>query len=215
MTSRFKVDQHERPRFERRAKEIRLHALLEGWARDSVVDEIVRQLPLVSLLEAHRYAHGWTRREVSLAIDCYYGNAGLMAPQVTPSEICGWEHGRHLPGQERQRCLCWIYRTRPDRLGFGCDYSAIGARDHVNAQLLILNSSDDADQQAQCLSVPLASAGTIGVRVGEHDRILSVRWCSVPGVDPELEVEVSSGSCDGRSVIRLGGVSAAVVPNEG
>jgi hypothetical protein len=58
-----------------------------------------------------------------MALDALYERDGLMAPHIAPSEICGWEHGRHLPSTERQDYLCRVYRTRPDRLGFGADYS--------------------------------------------------------------------------------------------
>jgi hypothetical protein len=33
------------------------------------------------------------------------------------------ERGRHKPAAEHQRYLTRIYRTRPDRLGFGEDHS--------------------------------------------------------------------------------------------
>jgi hypothetical protein len=112
-----------RRKFEADAKRIRIHGFLKGCTRDEIVDEIMKQVPIVTLLEAHRFANGWTRRELSIAVDFYYSQSGFMAPELTSAAVCSWEHGGHLPSRERQDVLCWVYRTRPDRLGFGVDYS--------------------------------------------------------------------------------------------
>ena len=85
---------------------------------------MLRQLPDVTPLEAHRFAHGWTREELSQAVDLLYVTDGLEAPQLTPAEVCRWEHGQRRPSDERREYLCRVYRTRPDRLGFGSDHSA-------------------------------------------------------------------------------------------
>ncbi len=118
------LDRAMRRALEDGAKQLRLQGQLEGWPRDRVVDEILRQLPEITPLEAHRFAAGWTRQELSRALDALYEADGLMPPGISVSEICRWEHGQCLPNAERQEYLTRLYRTRPDRLGFGRDYSS-------------------------------------------------------------------------------------------
>ena len=111
------MDRATRRALEERAKQLRLRGRLEGWPQDRIVDEILTQLPAISPLEAHRLAVGWTRRQLARALDALYEADGLMAPQISVSEICRWEHGRHQPNWERQEYLTRLYRTRPDRSG--------------------------------------------------------------------------------------------------
>src|SRR2546421_224375 len=95
----------------------------QGWSRDRIVDEILRRLRKITLLEAHRFANGWTRQDVTRALDHYYERAGLQPPRIALTEVCRWEHGQHVPNPERQEYLCRVYRTRPDRLGVGRGFS--------------------------------------------------------------------------------------------
>lgn len=74
-------------------------------------------------LEAWRLAHGWSRTEVSARLDALYLGDGLAPPSITSAELCRWEHGQRRPNDERVEYLCRLYATRPDRLGFGIDYS--------------------------------------------------------------------------------------------
>src|SRR4029453_16361679 len=70
-----------------------------------------------------RLAHGWSRTEVSARLDALYVADGLAAPRISSAELCRWEHGQRRPSDERIEYLCRLYSTRPDRLGFGMDYS--------------------------------------------------------------------------------------------
>jgi hypothetical protein len=112
---------------EEQAKQIRLRGQLAGWPAARIAAEIVGQLPEMLYLEAHRLATGWTREQLSMALDALYERDGLQAPRVSAAEICGWEHGRHRPNGERQDYLARLYKTRPDRLGFGQDHSRTAA----------------------------------------------------------------------------------------
>ena len=75
-------------------------------------------------LEAWRFANGWSRTELSVRLDALYEADGLAAPHLTSAELCRWEHGQRRPNDERIEYLCRLYGTRPDRLGFGIDYSS-------------------------------------------------------------------------------------------
>jgi transcriptional regulator with XRE-family HTH domain len=117
------VDHIEGRSLERIARQIRTEGQLSGWCRERIVDEMLARLPGLQKLEAHRLAEGWTRREMSDGIDLLYLHDGLEPPNLRTSEISNWERGRRLPNPERQEYLCRLYRTRPDRLGFGKDFT--------------------------------------------------------------------------------------------
>ncbi|MBB4950195.1 hypothetical protein F4556_005730 [Kitasatospora gansuensis] len=122
-TSIARVDRTTRRRSERTAREIRLRGIREGSPRAEVVDRILVALPEVHPLEAHRWSHGWDRAELSTRIDLEYVTDGLHPPALSDTEICRWEHGQRRPSEERIDYLCRVYETRPDRLGYGRDYS--------------------------------------------------------------------------------------------
>ena len=113
------ISHRRRVDMQRRAREIRVRGQQASLSYERIVDEILRELPDMLQLEAYRFAHGWSRPQVSHGMDELYRRDGLIPPQLRPSEICRWEHGRHLPNSERQDFLARLYRTRPDRLGFG------------------------------------------------------------------------------------------------
>jgi hypothetical protein len=112
-----------RREIERRAKAIALEGQVHGRPPAEVADAIVAELPEVLPLEAYRYARGWTRVDLSQAIDMLYEQDGLRPPGTALELICNWEHGRAKPSPERLDYLCRVYETRPDRLGFGRDYA--------------------------------------------------------------------------------------------
>jgi transcriptional regulator with XRE-family HTH domain len=107
----------------RQAHEVRHRCLRDGLAPDGIVEVICRELPEMHALEAWRLAHGWSRAEESARLDALYIADGLAPPRITSAELCRYEHGQRRPSDERIEYLCRLYATRPDRLGFGMDYS--------------------------------------------------------------------------------------------
>src|SRR5919201_1775821 len=107
----------------RQATEIRHRSLRDGLAPEAIAEVICQQSPQMFALEAWRLAHGWSRTEVSARLDALYEADGLAPPHISAAELCRWEHGQRRPSDERIEYLCRLYRTRPDRLGFGIDYS--------------------------------------------------------------------------------------------
>ncbi|MEU8136562.1 helix-turn-helix domain-containing protein [Streptodolium elevatio] len=112
-------------RMERSAHDIRLAGLRREAPIGEVVDNILVALPEVHPLEAHRWANGWNRRELSTRIDMVYEAEGLRPPGIADAELFRWERGKRRPNEERIDVLCKVYGTRPDRLGFGRDYSGV------------------------------------------------------------------------------------------
>ncbi|MDI2125525.1 helix-turn-helix transcriptional regulator [Yinghuangia seranimata] len=138
----------ERRAMERTAQEIRLRGLRNASTVADVVDGILAALPDAHPLEAHRWAQGWDRRELSIRIDMVYERAGLAPPGVADAEICRWEHGDRRPNDERIDVLCQIYGTRPDRLGFGHDYSGAVLGHLEQAGLIDLYPLTTSDSKA-------------------------------------------------------------------
>ncbi|MCC5581558.1 helix-turn-helix transcriptional regulator [Microtetraspora sp. AC03309] len=120
---REKITGARRREIDRAAKAILLESLRRGLATEETVDRIRQALPEVLPLEAWRFAHGWTRSEVSARLDMLYTSDGLAPPGIDQATLCRWEHGERRPSDERIEYLCRLYRTRPDRLGFGVDHS--------------------------------------------------------------------------------------------
>jgi hypothetical protein len=119
----MRTDRALRRQWERQAIETRLAGLREGLNVEAIAERMIDQLDDVHPLQVWRWAHGWTRSELSARIDAAYERDGLAPPRLTDPEICRWEHGKRRPNEERVNYLCAVYRTRPDRLGFGEDHS--------------------------------------------------------------------------------------------
>ena len=117
------LSRERRHQLSRHASDLRLRCMREGLTPDRIVDVIRENVPEVFALEAWRFAHGWSRTEVSARLDALYEADGLAGPHVTSAELCRWEHEQRRPSDERIEYLCRLYGTRPDRLGFGIDYS--------------------------------------------------------------------------------------------
>ena len=119
------IDRSRRNQLARMASDIRLRALRERLVPHAVADLICQELPELFPLEAQRLARGWSRSEVSARLDALYRDDDLAPPQISSAELCRWEHRQRRPSDERIEYLCRLYETRPDRLGFGVDYSAV------------------------------------------------------------------------------------------
>ena len=139
-----RVDRTVRRQREREATQIRLAGLREGSHVEDIAERIAR-LDGVHPLLAWRWAHGWSRSELSARLDAAYEHDGLAPPNLTDPEILRWEHGQRRPNDERIDYLCRVYRTRPDRLGFGEDHSAPDTSHLQRAGLLDLYPRTDAD----------------------------------------------------------------------
>ena len=77
----------------------------------------------VSLLRAHRIAYGYTLTEAAELLKDILRERGRPAEGLAHQRISRWENGLDMPTQHYLNALCFLYRTRPDRLGFGFDYS--------------------------------------------------------------------------------------------
>lgn len=109
----------------REATAVRLRSLREGLSPSATAEVICREVPELFALEAWRFAHGWSRSEVSARLDALYESDHLAPPRISDAELCRWEHEQRRPGDERIEHLCRLYSTRPDRLGFGTDFSSV------------------------------------------------------------------------------------------
>ncbi|TCO47361.1 hypothetical protein EV192_117101 [Actinocrispum wychmicini] len=77
----------------------------------------------ISLLRAHRIAFGYTLKEVSDSLKTILREHGTPSDGPAHQRVSSWEKGLDIPTSHYMDALCELYRTRPDRLGFGRDYS--------------------------------------------------------------------------------------------
>jgi excisionase family DNA binding protein len=95
-----------------------------GRAQGRPTRELAAQLAAqagITRLWAWRLATGWTRAELLGRLR----QAG--DPSVDESMLWRWETGERAPGRKHLDRLYRVYQTRPDRLGYGHDYTPAGA----------------------------------------------------------------------------------------
>lgn len=125
-----KIPVQRRREIDRLVGEIRMEGIRRGLAVEEIVNRILSAIPEVFPLQAWRMANGWTRAEVAARLDALYEADDLAPPPLDAAMLCRWEHGDRRPGDERIEYFCRLYRTRPDRLGYGVDHSP-GNVDHL------------------------------------------------------------------------------------
>ncbi|MFC8529215.1 helix-turn-helix domain-containing protein [Nocardia sp. NPDC057227] len=81
----------------------------------------------VSMLRAHRAARGFTLVEAVEALQEVLSARGVSADGLSHQRLSRWEQGHDVPSPHYMDALCFLYRSRPDRLGFGSDYSEPGS----------------------------------------------------------------------------------------
>lgn len=77
----------------------------------------------VSLLRAHRIVRGYTLVEAVELLKDIMRAGGTPGEGLAHQRLSQWETGVDVPTPRYLDALCQLYRTRPDRLGFGHDYS--------------------------------------------------------------------------------------------
>lgn len=105
------------------ARSIRHHGLAEGWGEQRIA-EAIRAHCGVSLLRAHRLARAWTLTESITGLRSVFQATWGNEPAVSHQRLSRWETGADAPSPRYLDALCRLYASRPDRLGFGNDYSA-------------------------------------------------------------------------------------------
>jgi transcriptional regulator with XRE-family HTH domain len=77
----------------------------------------------ISLLRAHRVAHGFTQIEAVELMKDTLRSHGMPGGGLSQQRLSQWEIGNDMPTPHYLDALCLLYSTRPDRLGFGHDYT--------------------------------------------------------------------------------------------
>ena len=103
------------------ARAWRAHAAAQGWNSWQCAQEIA-QCCGISLLKATRLAYGWRLADAVAASDRIEHAPGETVA-ITVKQLSRWESGDERPRPAALDWLCRLYATRPDRLGFGSDYS--------------------------------------------------------------------------------------------
>jgi transcriptional regulator with XRE-family HTH domain len=95
-----------------------------GGSKDKAAQQIHEHCG-VSLLRAHRTAYGYTLTDVTELLKQIMRDRGTPADGLAHQMVSRWESGADMPSPRYFDALCFLYRTRPDRLGFGNDYSKV------------------------------------------------------------------------------------------
>jgi transcriptional regulator with XRE-family HTH domain len=104
------------------ARSIRSGGLAGGQTVQQIIETIHHHCG-VTLLRAHRLAYDWTLEHVVAELRSICLGAWGTDPPLSHQYVSRWENGADLPSPKYLDALCRLYRTRPDRLGFGHDYS--------------------------------------------------------------------------------------------
>lgn len=104
------------------ARSLRRQGAVEGWTELRIAQEIHRRCN-VSLLRAHRLARGWTLQHVADRLRAICATVSGDEPALSHQRVSRWEQGGDMPSMRYLDALCRLYRTRPDLLGFGNDYT--------------------------------------------------------------------------------------------
>jgi len=127
------------------ARQIRLLAEQQGWSYDATAEAIHRHCG-VHLLRAHRLARGWMLVDVVDRVRKESFAAGNPLTTMTHQRLSRWENGSDMPSARYLDSLCRLYRTRPDRLGFGRDYSALDPHHNVPEKSSVLLETTGPDK---------------------------------------------------------------------
>lgn len=117
----------------------------------------------VSLLRAYRATRGYTLVEAVEALKHVLSERGTPADGLGHQRLSQWEQGQDIPSPHYMDALCFLYQSRPDRLGFGSDYSEAGSFPH--------NEPEDAMNRRYFTGLVAASAALVpaGLFTGTFD----------------------------------------------
>ncbi|MCF3961672.1 helix-turn-helix domain-containing protein [Streptomyces fuscigenes] len=87
----------------------------DRWSDWQLVSTIATEVGC-GLLQAQRLARDWKLADACDAL-------ARLDARTTVQQLSLWETGKGRPSPEKLDALCRLYETRPDRLGFGRDYT--------------------------------------------------------------------------------------------
>ena len=104
------------------ARSIRRQGAADGWPEPRIAQRIHDHCG-VSRLRSHRLARGWTLEEAVEKLRTIYASRWGNQPALSHQRLSQWEIGADAPSPRYLDALCQLYTSRPDRLGFGNDYT--------------------------------------------------------------------------------------------
>ncbi|MDA2804366.1 helix-turn-helix domain-containing protein [Nocardiopsis suaedae] len=128
------ISRRRRAELARAAAQIRIEGQRSGRTVHAVAAEIVRRLPQMRPLEAHRHAYGWTRRQLADAVVEAIRARGQADPGLSEARICRWEHNGVHPSADYAEALIEVFAVPPARLGLTAPRTAWYGRGHPRAQ---------------------------------------------------------------------------------
>jgi transcriptional regulator with XRE-family HTH domain len=153
----------------RQASQLVAYGKQENWSELQIAMAIHSVLDL-HLLKAHRLARQWRLGQMVAEVVRVAEEAGLARPALTMQRVSHWENGER-PTPDYLDLLCRLYKTRPDRLGFGVDFTppedegqtAAVVPESMAAQLADLARLDHAELGSRYRDVLLSNDTVRGV----------------------------------------------------
>lgn len=148
------------------ARRITEQGRIDGRTPDELVD-VIHEHCGVSLLRAHRLAHGWTLAEAAERVRKQVPpDQGRTGAGLAHQRISQWEKGSDVPSPPYLEALCRVFRTRPDRLGIGHDYTPAvpldDRREHDNDKP-DNDLGDDKDEMKRRELLRMVASGGVGM----------------------------------------------------
>ena len=103
-------------------RRIALQLQSQGIVTQEIVSAISQHCG-VSRLRAYRIAYGYTLTDVVDLIKRMLRDKGTPSEGLAHQTVSRWENGLDNPTDRYLDALCQLYRSRPDLLGFGRDYT--------------------------------------------------------------------------------------------
>ena len=180
-------------------------AVHSRWLAQPRIAQRIRDHCGVSPLRSHRLACGWTLEEAVAKLRMIYAAQWGNEPGLSHQRLSQWEIGADIPSARYLDALCQLYASRPDRLGFGRDYTAGRAE---TAQPTAM--ADPADASTGPRDNDQSCPPHVQAWVPER-----TAWSPVRGPDGALPADLLLGlknaRADANALLEAQSVSAATV----
>ncbi len=189
------------------ARSIQRQCAADGWPEPRIAQRIHEHCG-VSLLRSHRLARGWTLEEAVAKLRMIYASRWGNEPALSHQRLSQWEIGADIPSPRYLDALCQLYAGRPDRLGYGNDYTA----ELTEAGAVIGGSDDQSPTPADQTWIPLPPAGADTARQVGPAPIPDYSAPDWGGAIPSgLLLGLKAARTDANALLEAQSVSAATV----
>lgn len=188
------------------ARSIQRQCAADGWPEPQIAQRIHEHCG-VSPLRSHRLAEGWTLEEAVAKLRMIYASRWGNEPALSHQRLSQWEIGADVPSPRYLDALCQLYASRPDRLGYGSDYTA-----DLTEGAARIRGGDEQNPPADQTWIPVPPAGTGRARPGGPAPIPDGPAPGWGGAVPsDFLLGLKAARADANALLEAQSVSAATV----